>query len=369
MKQLSKLTKNFTRIDNQILQDGSVSIEAKGVYCYLVSLPNDWQFSLKNIAKALSVGEKKLTNIFKELIALNLLKKWYYNDENGYKRLEICLYDYSTRENPTMPKGEVGLATQNRDIKNTKPYNKEQILHSQKGVLENTTQNRELQDMPNTETPLNANENPTMPKGEVGYTIYNTKKESNKEINMTKEQDFFSKEIFENLSTSDSIKEHLNNLDKKNKAIFEKEFLAYKQEFAKKLYENSNDKVGISLELWIKYILSKDKAIKNKKRHCTLKAIEKDFKSLFKLQEMGILEKRIDDALESSWQGIWFDSDAQKYNSGNFQRQYNATKGNSGESFFSDNPDDYINPNTPGVKSVNGAVYEVDMFELLGRKD
>ena len=196
--------------------------------------------------------------------------------------------------------------------------------------------------------------------------IYNNNKES---IITNKEQDFFSKEIFENLSTSDSIKEHLNNLDKKNKAIFEKEFLAYKQEFAKKLYENSNDRVGISLELWIKYILSKDKAIKNKKRHCTLKAIEKDFKSLFKLQEMGILEKRIDDALESSWQGIWFDSDAQKYNSGNFQRQYNATKGNSGESLFSDNPDDYINPNTPGVKSVNGAVYEVDMFELLGRKD
>ena len=196
--------------------------------------------------------------------------------------------------------------------------------------------------------------------------IYNNNKES---IITNKEQDFFSKEIFENLSTSDSIKEHLNNLDKKNKVIFEKEFLAYKQKFAKKLYENSNDRVGISLELWIKYILSKDKAIKNKKRYCTLKAIEKDFKSLFKLQEMGILEKRIDDALESSWQGIWFDSDAQKYNSGNFQRQYNATKGNSGESFFSDNPDDYINPNTPGVKSVNGAVYEVDMFELLGRKD
>lgn len=208
------------------------------------------------------------------------------------------------------------------------------------------------------------------PSADSATTIFNKNKElnQNKDIKTNSEPRVFKKEDFENLKTSNEVKDFLNTLPKIDKDRFLKEFLAYKQEFAKKLYEESNYKPSIDLNMWIKYILSKDKACLKQKRYVCLNAIEKDFKCLFKLQDLGYLEKRIDDAIENEWQGIWFDNDAKAFNNGNFKPKHDPRKGRTGESVFSDNPDDYINPNTQGVKSVKGAIYEVDLWELTGRK-
>lgn len=311
---VKKRTKNpYFQGDNAIARCKDLSLSARGLYFYMWSLPEDWQFSFDRLSLGTGVGLKVIRRCVKELEKLGLLK----------------------REFETTNKGVIAH------------YTLEGELHTSE-LLPPKTLSSESAGVTNKES---------------------TNKESTKEnIKQNSEPRVFKKEDFENLKTDKEIKDFINNLSKADKDRFLKEFLTYKQEFAKNLYEESNDKPSINLEMWIKYILSKDKALENKKRYCTLNTIEKDFKTLFKLQDLGYLEKRIDDAIEFGWQGIWFDSDARAYNRENFKPKYDPRKGSTGESVFSDNPDDYINPNTPGVKSVDGCIYEVDLWELTGRK-
>lgn len=286
MKHLANLTKNFTRLDNRILQDSSVSVECKGVYAYLVSLPNDWQFSLKNIAKALNIGEKKLSGIFKEMIGHRLLKKWYFNDARGFRRLELCLYDYTTCENPTMPNGEVGENITNKVKKAILTPKTNKILQCQMGDLDKTPLNANDCDIQNAKTALNASENPSMPKWDVGSILLYT----NKELYLQKK-----------------------NLNKKDKAIFEKQTFEIFLNYAKQKFENAKEKPKISLDLWLKWIESKDFALKKVKKELTAQAIDNDFNALFKLQEMRILSDRIAESIDKEWQGIWFASDSKEW--------------------------------------------------------
>jgi hypothetical protein len=48
---MSKITVNrnvnYTNIDNTILQSKTLSFKAKGLFAYMWSLPNDWDYSIK----------------------------------------------------------------------------------------------------------------------------------------------------------------------------------------------------------------------------------------------------------------------------------------------------------------------------------
>lgn len=299
MKKLSNLKRNYVKISNRFFADPNISPEAKGVYGYIVSLPNDWQFSVKNMSKKLGIGEKKLANILKELLAHNFIKKWYYNDSQGYRRLEMCVYDYETRENidnlPAKKASRIDCVNSANTLNQSTTTDK--ILPYQKGDLENIPQPTNLQEVDNTITPLNANENPTIPKGQVGSTIYIT----NKENNITKKE-----------SNKKSNKKSLEqNFD----------FLSY----AKQIFENSTTKPQIALELWIEYIQSKEIAVKRKRGkdvEVTKRMVDSDFNALFKLQELGVeLEPRIYKAIDMKYQSFWYDSDniAWKKHGGHFR--------------------------------------------------
>lgn len=287
MKKLSNLKRNYVKISNRFFADPNISPEAKGVYGYIVSLPNDWQFSVKNMSKKLGIGEKKLTSILKELLAHNFIKKWYYNDSQGYRRLEMCVYDYETRENidnlPAKKSSRINSVNSANNFNQSTTADK--ILPYQKGDLENIPQSAKLQEVDSATTPLNANENPTIPKGQVGSTIYIT----NKENNITKKE-----------SNKRSNKKFLEqNFD----------FLSY----AKQIFENSMTKPQITLELWIKYLNSKEIAIKRKRGkdvEVTKRMVDNDFNALFKLQELGIdVDDRVLQAIDLKYQGIWYNSD------------------------------------------------------------
>ena len=42
---------SYTVIDNAVLQNVNLSFEARGFLCYLLSLPNDWTFTVRGIVK------------------------------------------------------------------------------------------------------------------------------------------------------------------------------------------------------------------------------------------------------------------------------------------------------------------------------
>jgi len=58
---------NFSQIDNVCLKDSQLSLRAKGLFAYLMSLPPEWQVSKKEVAKHFKDSYTIVSNTFKEL--------------------------------------------------------------------------------------------------------------------------------------------------------------------------------------------------------------------------------------------------------------------------------------------------------------
>lgn len=87
---------NYTCISNAVLRDERLSFEVMAFMVKILSLPDDWSFSVKGIAKVCKVGERTVYRYFKELEECGYLRKERIKDERG------CFVDtsYFFRENP-----------------------------------------------------------------------------------------------------------------------------------------------------------------------------------------------------------------------------------------------------------------------------
>jgi hypothetical protein len=70
------LRDNFTVITNQVVNDPDLSWGAKGVLCYLLSKPTDWQFFVADIVKHAKCSEHEVQKLLKELEQAGYLKRY-----------------------------------------------------------------------------------------------------------------------------------------------------------------------------------------------------------------------------------------------------------------------------------------------------
>lgn len=68
MESIKKFKVNFTQVPNVVLKDKRLSLKAKGLYAYLFSKPDGWQFSPKIILKEIKEGRDAFYGAMKELI-------------------------------------------------------------------------------------------------------------------------------------------------------------------------------------------------------------------------------------------------------------------------------------------------------------
>lgn len=69
-----KPSANFTWIMHETLYSTAISFKAKGLWCYINSKPNGWQFSSDRIAKEAKEDKKAIRSGLKELVDSGLLK-------------------------------------------------------------------------------------------------------------------------------------------------------------------------------------------------------------------------------------------------------------------------------------------------------
>ena len=79
----AKNTQNYSVINNAIFEDVSLSWKAKGLFCYLLSLPNDWQIHAAELEHHASDGRDSLKAAIKELVAAGFLEVESRKDESG----------------------------------------------------------------------------------------------------------------------------------------------------------------------------------------------------------------------------------------------------------------------------------------------
>jgi len=87
----------FAIIPNELLADTRLSWKAKGVLCYLLSMPPDWKVYTEEIAKHSTDGIKSLNSAIKELIELGYIKRDIIRVEKGhYGGYEYSVFNTTT---------------------------------------------------------------------------------------------------------------------------------------------------------------------------------------------------------------------------------------------------------------------------------
>ena len=87
--------KNYTVMSNYHLRDKRLSLKAKGLLSYMLSLPEDWDYSIKGLCKINKENESAIRTALKELeTSYNLERHRVRNDKGLFE------YDYIVYENP-----------------------------------------------------------------------------------------------------------------------------------------------------------------------------------------------------------------------------------------------------------------------------
>lgn len=87
--------KNYTVMSNYHLQDKNLSFKAKGLLSFMLSLPEDWDYSLKGLVAVSKENIKAIRTILNELKEHGYLEINQTRAEHGYYK-----YEYVIREIP-----------------------------------------------------------------------------------------------------------------------------------------------------------------------------------------------------------------------------------------------------------------------------
>lgn len=99
-KLIKEIKHDYIIVQNEIVQDPSLSLKAKGVYSLLLSLPDNWEFSVKALTKLATDGKDSIASALRELENACLLKReMRMADCTG--KIEGC--DYVVFDKPYTP--------------------------------------------------------------------------------------------------------------------------------------------------------------------------------------------------------------------------------------------------------------------------
>jgi hypothetical protein len=102
------LVQNFTMIDNAILRNTNISWKAKGLLCYLIHLPDDWQINLAHLELQATDGMDSLKSGMKELKDAGYIDHMTERDEKGKILKHIWLIFQSPDLNQKWKTQQVG---------------------------------------------------------------------------------------------------------------------------------------------------------------------------------------------------------------------------------------------------------------------
>ena len=112
MNKIRKKELNFTQVSNSFLRDNNISFKAKGLFCYMFSMNENWNFTLQSIATQQKDGLDSVKSAMDELKQYGYVS--YEKHSNGTGT--YFLNDEPNVENPNVENPNLGKST---PIKNT----------------------------------------------------------------------------------------------------------------------------------------------------------------------------------------------------------------------------------------------------------
>ena len=121
--------RDYTVMNNTFLRDEKLSWKAKGLFAYILSLPEDWKIYLNELQTHATDGETSLRSAIKELTDNGYIMQERLKDDKGrwasyaYQIIENPLVENLNVENPDM-ENQVLLNTNNTKYLNQQKTNK-----------------------------------------------------------------------------------------------------------------------------------------------------------------------------------------------------------------------------------------------------
>ena len=126
----------YVMINKEFLNDNELSLKAKGLLTYLLSLPDDWKIYESELIKHHKDGTSAIKSAIKELLDNNYISRKRLRNDKG----QLAYYEYEVYENNHMRLSNVGLSNVGKSTPSNKElelYNKDtNTLPPQDGVAE-----------------------------------------------------------------------------------------------------------------------------------------------------------------------------------------------------------------------------------------
>lgn len=108
---------NFTVIDNAIFKDYSLSMKATGLLCKMLSLPDNWDYSIAGLTALVSDGESAVRSTLKELEQAGYFRREKVRKNGKIVKIEYVISEYKNCEkplveNPQLENPQLGNRTQ-----------------------------------------------------------------------------------------------------------------------------------------------------------------------------------------------------------------------------------------------------------------
>ena len=85
---------NYTRVSNHYLRDNSLSFKAKGLLTLMLSLPEDWDYTIAGLSQFTADGRVSIASTIRELEEHGYIRRNQMRGENGaFAQNEYWIYE------------------------------------------------------------------------------------------------------------------------------------------------------------------------------------------------------------------------------------------------------------------------------------
>jgi hypothetical protein len=117
----------YSVIPNDLVNNLEISLKAKGLFAYIQSKPDGWDFSAERIAKYLKEGLQSVSSALKELEKSGYLIRQKKQNEWGHWEIEYVLNEIPAPENPAPGNPVYGNPTYGNPMPGKHPNNTKQL--------------------------------------------------------------------------------------------------------------------------------------------------------------------------------------------------------------------------------------------------
>ena len=138
---------SYTVVDNAVVQNVNLSWEARGFFVYLLSLPDNWSFTVRGLVKQTGSSKSVILRLMNELKAAGYISLSLHKDDSGtFTTSTWDIYEKASPRAPQLPNTAITEHGENgtRQSRNTVEPDSRFTEHGENGPIQSTNNNKVL---------------------------------------------------------------------------------------------------------------------------------------------------------------------------------------------------------------------------------